>query len=86
MRIVEGADWAADTSMQRATRTLPARYQKSPADRDLRQAEKNTGWKKGEARGRLREQHLTREIDRLIMRQREGWFSDEPAASGEARR
>jgi hypothetical protein len=78
MRIVEGSDWAADTSMQRATNTLPRRYAKSPADADVRQAEKNAGWKKGEARGRLREQHSNAEIDRLIMRQREGWFLDRP--------
>ena len=50
----QGSDWAADTSMQRATRTLPARYKKSPADADLRQAEKNAGWRKGEARKYLR--------------------------------
>jgi hypothetical protein len=51
-----GCAWAADTSMQRATRTLPRRYPKSPADPDLRQSEKASGWKKGEARAALRAQ------------------------------
>jgi hypothetical protein len=35
--------WAATTSMQRATNTVPGKSAQSPADADIQQAEENSG-------------------------------------------